>query len=186
LELQDAIHVVGLTCRGEVPLLRIGSRTGETIALPGVIAAGKQGEEDREDEGLQSVNRMLAAFGYRAAELVTLSRYGIPTGEMGRSSLLLAPLLARAEGRLAVAPSRLAVEEVPIAMADEWLRERKAAGARVDPKVWVGLLLTRRYFPGWARQRLRASLLGLERRGFSRGLVQDTRSDNAEAGARGA
>jgi hypothetical protein len=185
LDLQDAIHVVGMTCDGLVPLLRIGSRSGETIVLPGVTLI--HDDAAAEGEGLDSVNRMLSALGYRATELITMSRYGIPTGDVGCSSVLLAPLLARDDRpRRGVAAVRLAIDEIPIAGAEDWLRERRSAGARVDPKVWVGLRLAERHFPLWASQRLRASLRELQRRGFSRGLAGDVRASNAEAGARGA
>jgi hypothetical protein len=161
------MHVVGLTCEGEIPLLRTLSEEHEVeeIVLPGVTVEG-------EGEGcdLAAVNRLLEALGYHARELVTMSRYGIPNGSGGRSSILMAPLLARPETRRPAVPG-LAVHEIPVAGAAGWLRERKGFGARIDPKVWVGLILVERQFPGWARERLRASLEGLRRRRFSGAAV---------------
>ncbi len=151
------MHVVGLTCDGEIALLR--TLTGhEAIVLPAVTVTGVG--------DLVAVNRLLGTLGYDARELVTMSRYGLPNGSGGSSSILMAPLLTRRETRRPSVPG-LAVHEIPIAGAAGWLRERRAMGARVDPKVWVGLLLFERQFPSWARERLRASLLGLRRRRFS-------------------
>jgi hypothetical protein len=151
---------VGLTGEGEVPLLRtlVGE---ETVVLPGVTVT-----EVGEGRDLLAVNRLLGTLGYDARELVTMSRYGIPNGSGGHSSILMAPLLARRETRRPSIPG-LALHEIPIARAADWLRERKGQGARVDPKVWVGLLLVERQFPSWARERIRVSLMGLRRRQFS-------------------
>ena len=156
--------MVGLTCDGEIPFLRTltsGERRDEEIVLPGVTidGAGEGGD-------LAAVNRLLAALGYEARELVTMSRYGIPNGSGGHSSILMAPLLVRRETRRPAVPG-LALHEIPVAGAAGWLRERKGLGARIDPKVWVGLILVERDFPQWARERLRASLEGLRRRHFS-------------------
>jgi hypothetical protein len=158
------MHVVGLTSDGEVPLLRTLTPE-EEIVLPGVTVDDAGAGCD-----LLAVDRLLGALGYEARELVTMSRYGIPNGSGGRSSILMAPLLARRETRRAGVPG-LAVHEIPIAGAAGWLRERKGLGSRVDPKVWVGLILVERQFPSWARERLRASLEGLRRRRFAGACV---------------
>jgi hypothetical protein len=50
------------------------------------------------------------------------------------------------------------IHEVPVADCNRWLADRKQAGADVDPKVWVGLLLAERHFPRWARARLCAAI----------------------------
>jgi len=151
------MHVVGLTCDGEMPLLRTVTGEGE-IALPGVTVTGVG-----EGCDLLAVDRLLGALGYDARELVTMSRYGIPDGSGGHSSIVMAPLLARRKGRRPALPG-LVVHEIPVADAAGWLREQRGLGARVDPKVWVGLLLVERQFPGWARERLSASLQDLRRR----------------------
>jgi hypothetical protein len=161
------MHVVGLTRDGEIPLLRTLTEQHEVeeIVLPGVTVEGAG-----EGCDLAAVDRLLGALGYEARELVTLSRYGIPNGSGGCSSILMAPLLARRGTRRPSVPG-LAVHEIPVAGAAGWLRERKGLGVRVDPKVWVGLILAERQFPGWARERLRASLEGLRRRRFSGAAV---------------
>lgn len=160
MDSRDSMHVVGLTCDGEMPLLR--TLTGdEEIALPGVTVTGVG-----EGCDLLAVNRLLGALGYDARELVMMSRYGIPNGTGGHANIVMAPLLARRDERRPAVPG-LAVHEIPIAAAVGWLRERKNLGARVDPKVWVGLRLVERQFPAWARGRLRASLEGLRHRRFS-------------------
>jgi len=156
----DTLHVVGLTGEGEVPLLR--TLTGrETIVLPGVTVP-----ELGDARELLSVHRLFQKLGYEARELVAMSRYGIPNGSGGRSSLLMAPLLTRRELGAASVPG-LAIHEIAIARAVGWLREQKARGARVDPRVWIGLLLVERQFPPWARERLRVTLADLRRRAFA-------------------
>ena len=160
MDSRDSVHVVGLTSDGEVPLLRTLTAE-EEVVLPGITVDDAGAGCD-----LLAVDRLLGALGYEARELVTMSRYGIPNGSGGHSSILMAPLLVRRESRRPVMPG-LAVHEIPIAAAAGWLRERKGLGARIDPKVWVGLILVERDFPQWARERLRASLEGLRRRRFS-------------------
>jgi hypothetical protein len=167
------MHVVGLTCDGEIPLLRTLT-DDEEIVLPGVTVDGAG-----EGYDLLAVNRLLGALGYEARELVTMSRYGIPNGS-GDSSILMAPLLARRETPGPAVPG-LAVHEIPAAVAAGWLRERKRLGARIDPKVWVGLILVERRFPSWARERLRASLEGLRRRRFSGAAIAPSASRPTES-----
>ncbi len=42
--------------------------------------------------------------------------------------------------------------------------DRRAEGLRIDPRVWIGLLLAERHFPRWAEARLRAAVEELHRR----------------------
>ncbi|HEY1250687.1 MAG TPA: hypothetical protein VGH97_05825 [Thermoanaerobaculia bacterium] len=175
----DTLHVVGLTGEGEVALLR--TLTGhETIVLPGITVS--QLGDGRE---LQSVNRLLAKLGYEARELVAMSRYGIPNGSGGRSSLLMAPVLTRRGIEAASVPG-LALHEIAIARAAGWLREQKARGARVDPRVWAGLLLVERHFPAWARERLHVTLAALRRRAFAGTVVDEPVPKAPRESARGA
>jgi hypothetical protein len=178
LDPRDAIHVVGLTCEGEVPLLSTRSGSRETIALPGVALSGGDGA------ALGAVNRMLATLGYWAPELLTISGYGIPTRPSGRACILLAPRLTRSPARLVW--TGLAIHEIPIARAGAWLRDRRENAAQVDPQVWVGLLLAQRHFPRWAEQRLRASLLELRQRGVRQRRVRGSAPRVPEERVRGA
>jgi hypothetical protein len=179
LVLRDTIHVVGLTSEGEVPLLRTLS-DDEAIALPGVAVSG-------EDEGceLRSVARLLERLGYEARELVALSRYGIPSASGGRSNLLMAPLLSRRPLPRRALPG-LALHEIAIGRAVDWLREQRSRGARVNPGVWIGLLLLERQFPIWARARVRASLRDLRRRSFSGERIEAADPRVRRESARGA
>ncbi len=160
MDFRDTLHVVGLTCDGEIALLRTLT-ADQTIVLPAVTVTGVGDGRD-----FVAVNRLLALLGYEARELVTMSRYGIPNEAGGHSSILMAPLLARRATRPSSVPG-LAVHEIPAAGAAGWLRERRALGAYVDPTVWVGLRLFERLFASWARERLRASLRVLRRRRFA-------------------
>jgi hypothetical protein len=108
---------------------------------------------------LPSLHRRLREeSGLDADELVVMSRYGIPTGERGRATILLAPRV-----RTRSLPPGTSL--VPLAGLMSWLSARKAEGARIDPRVWVGLLLAERHYPRWAQARLRAAVERLHRRG---------------------
>ena len=146
----DSVFVVALTSEGQIPL-RIESRAGEMpiVRLPGL-------DGSRPFDPMPSLNRRLRdECGLDTDELVVMSRYGIPTGERGRATILLAPRARLSPGD----DTRL----VPLSELMSWLSARKAEGARVDPRVWVGLLLAERHYPRWAQARLRAALEQLRR-----------------------
>ena len=146
----DAVFVVALTAEGEVPL-RVSTRPGEP---PLVHLPGLQGS--RPFDPLPSLTlRLREETGLEADELVVMSRYGIPTGERGRATILLAP-----RARVSPAPE---TSLVPLFELISWLSARKAEGARIDPRVWVGLLLAERHYPRWAQARLRAAIEHLRR-----------------------
>ena len=64
------MHVVGLTCDGEIALLRTLTETGEeAITLPAVNVTGVGDGSD-----FMAVNRLLGTLGYDARELGTMSR----------------------------------------------------------------------------------------------------------------
>lgn len=152
----ESLYVVGLTSEGEVPL-RVERRAGEppVVRLPGL-------DGSRPFDPLPTLHRRLREeSGLDADELVVMSRYGIPTGERGRATLLLAPRL-----RTSAAASR-GTRLVPLRDLMTWLAARKREGARIDPRVWVGLLLAERHYPRWAQGRLRAAIEALRRRGTS-------------------
>ena len=111
--------------------------------------------------------RLRDESGLDADELVVMSRYGIPTGERGRATLLLAPRV-RASGE--TEGTRL----VPLAELMTWLADRRGEGARIDPRVWVGLLLAERHYPRWAHARLRAAVDALRRRGMPPTVEKDS------------
>jgi len=148
----EALYVVGLTPDGEVPL-RVERLPGKppVVRLPGL-------DGSRPFDPLPALHRRLREeSGLDADELVIMSRYGIPTGERGRATLLLAP---RVRTRAATPGTSL----VPLSELMAWLSARKQEGARIDPRVWVGLLLAERHYPRWAQTRLRAAVETLRRR----------------------
>jgi CheY-like chemotaxis protein len=142
----DSACVVGVTPEGSIPLIVEDPPGGSAIVrLPGLSGRCLQ-DADAVRE------RLRREIGFEARELIVMSRYGIPTGERGQATMLLAPELAK------TSPAAPGVALVPLSELVSWLNARKSAGARIDPKVWVGLILAERHFPRWARARLGAGL----------------------------
>ena len=158
----EALFVVGITSEGGVPLLvdsrpeDAADRLGEglVVRLPGLIGS-------RPLDPLSTLHRRLQdETGVDAPELVVMSRYGIPTGARGRATILLAP-----HARVPAPAARNgALQVVPLPELSRWLSQCRAEGLRIDPRVWIGLLLAERHFPRWAEARLRAAVEELHRR----------------------
>lgn len=149
----ESLFVVGLTREGHVPLI-VGAPPGEAhvvVRLPGLSGS-------RPLDPLPELHRRLRdEAGVDAEELVVMSRYGIPTGERGRATILLAPL-----ARI-FAPGPC-LRTIPLAELALWLARCRSEGIRVDARVWVGLLLAERHFQRWAQARLRTVFEELQRR----------------------
>ena len=165
----DALFVVGITSEGGVPLLvdsrrdhdvdrfvegDEGAEGHEVVRLPGLSGS-------RPLDPLSTLHRRLQdETGLDAPELVVMSRYGIPTGARGRATILLAP-----HARVTAPAARnAALQVVPLPELSRWLSDCRAEGLRIDPRVWIGLLLAERHFPRWAEARLRAAVEELHRR----------------------
>ena len=165
----DALFVVGITSEGGVPLLvdsrrdydadrfvegHDGAEGHEVVLLPGLIGS-------RPLDPLSTLHRRLQdETGLDAPELVVMSRYGIPTGARGRATILLAP-----HARVTAPAARnAALQVVPLPELSRWLSDCRAEGLRIDPRVWIGLLLAERHFPRWAEARLRAAVEELHHR----------------------
>ena len=149
----ESVFVVGLTPEGHVPLL-VEAPPGRpvTVRLPGLAGS-------RPLDPLPELHRRLRdEAGIDGEELVVMSRYGIPTGERGRATILLAP-----HARV-FASENLGLRVIPLSELAHWLSRCRREGIRVDPRVWVGLLLAERHFPRWAQSRLRVCLEELQRR----------------------
>jgi hypothetical protein len=151
----ESIYVVALTPNGRVPLV-VERCPGdlETVRLPGLAGW-------RPFDPLPSLHqRLREEAGVDADELVVMSRYGIPTGERGRATIVLAP-----QARTFAPPSAAStLRLVALSELTGWLSNRRGKGVRVDARVWVGLLLAERHFARWAQTRLRAEAEQLHRR----------------------
>jgi hypothetical protein len=164
----EALYVVAFTPDGRVPLLvdrRPAARTGATttdssgatgiIRLPGLVGW-------RPFDPLPSLHgRLREEAGVDADELVVMSRYGIPTGERGRATIVLAP---HARTFPSESPFGASLRLVSLGDLAAWLAGCREKGIRVDARVWVGLILAERHFPRWAQARLRAEAEELHRR----------------------
>jgi hypothetical protein len=154
----DSLFVVGLTAEGGVPLVLESLPGGHAVVkLPGLSSS-------RPFDPLTALHRRLRdQSGLDAEELVVMSRYGIPTGERGRATLLLAP-----NARVFPAENP-GMRVVPAGELTRWLSRCRGEGIRVDPRVWVGLLLAERHFARWAKSRLSFALEEIQRRRFRPG-----------------
>jgi hypothetical protein len=161
LAAHESVYVVGFTPEGTIPLVETPCDGRSVICLPGVRLNPSDGGPD---EAISAMRASLAAeTGCDASEWVVMSRYGIPTGHRGMATILMAPSLRRVASPALVRALRHRIHEVPVADCNRWLSDRKQAGADVDPKVWVGLLLAERHFPRWARARLCAAIARMRR-----------------------
>jgi hypothetical protein len=151
----ESVYVVGLTREGHVPLLVDAPPGGHVaVRLPGLSGS-------RPFDPLPELHRRLRdEAGLDAEELVVMSRYGIPTGERGRATILLAPHACVFES------GSPGLRMIPVSELTRWLSRCRNEGIRVDPRVWVGLLLAERHFARWAQSRLRIALEELQRRRF--------------------
>ena len=147
----ESLLVVGVTREGQVPLI-VDARPGEPVVrLPGLAGS-------RPLDPMPELHRRLREeAGLDAEELVVMSRYGIPTGERGRATILLAPW-ARVFGA-----GIRGLRFFPLAELSGLLSRGRNTGIRVDPRVCIGLLLAERHFTRWAQSRLRSALGELQR-----------------------
>jgi hypothetical protein len=153
----EDLRMVGLTPQGAVPLVLEGAgRRPTAVRLPGVAGGGFLEPPERLRD------RFRERLGLDAEELLVMSRYGIPTGERGRATILLAPRVDP------VPPPPPGLEFVPLPDLGAWLAARKREGARVDLMVRVGLLLAGRHFARWARTILRSQQEGFRARSSPR------------------
>ncbi len=152
----EGVRVVLLTRTGEIALaLERIPGLAPVVLLPGLSAASAL------DSGEILRRRLRDEAGLDAAELVVMSRCGIPTGERGSAAILLAPGARRHRGGN--------VAYVPVSGLAPWLATRRAEGWRVDLMVRVGLRLAERHFARWGRVRLREVVAHLRgRRGEPR------------------
>ena len=160
----ESLYVVALTPDGKVPLL-VERRPGSepSVRLPGLSGW-------RPFDPLPSLHRRLREeAGVDADELVVMSRYGIPTGERGRATIVLAPHVRFCASTSPGSTRRL------VALSDltSWLEHCRSRGVRVDARVWVGLILAERHFARWAQTRLRAEAEELRRRGPRRKTIAE-------------
>ena len=149
----EALYVVAFTSDGRVPLL-VERRPG-VVRLPGLAGW-------RPFDPLPALHvRLREETGVDADELVVMSRYGTPTGERGRATIVLAP---HARTFTLESPFSSPLRLVPLSDLAGWLAVCRDKGMRVDARVWVGLILAERHFPRWAQARLRAEAEEIHRR----------------------
>src|SRR4029453_13250307 len=116
--IREAVRGVGVTPEGSIPLeLEPVPGWPPTVRLPGLTRS-----HPLDPIGLVQ-GRLRQEAGLDADELIVMSRYGIPTGQRGRATILLAP-------RVRIEPARpdfLPVVPLPEVMA--WLAARRSEGA---------------------------------------------------------
>ncbi|MCB9569985.1 MAG: NUDIX hydrolase [Myxococcales bacterium] len=115
----------------------------EVIELPAGLVGDDEGSED-EDAAVAASRELVEETGYEASHVERLC--GGPTSPGLTSEEIV---IYRATGLRRVGPGggleseSITVHEVPLAGAEAWLREREAAGLRIDLKVYAGLYFAR-------------------------------------------
>ncbi len=121
---------------------------GRVIELP----AGLVGDQDDiPEEALEAAaNReLIEETGYSAARWTHLIE-GPPAPGLANETIhfLRAEQLTRVGEGGGVGGEDIVVCRVPLAEAESWLAERRAAGEQVDPKVYIGLYFLRDHLSG--------------------------------------
>jgi ADP-ribose pyrophosphatase len=136
----EAAMIVALTDSREIVLAEEYRPALEApvVSLPAGLV-GDEGPEDAED----AARRELAEETGHVAD--RFERLGRGPGSAGQSSEMITFFLARGAVRAREQAvhdrGKITVHVVPVAELRAWAREREAAGAVVDPKIWAGLYL---------------------------------------------
>jgi ADP-ribose pyrophosphatase len=111
------------------------------IELPAGLAGDEPGAAG-EELAVAARRELLEETGYLAEELTELAA-GPPSVGVSSEvvSFFRASGLRRAGPGGGMGSERIALHEVPLADAGDWLERRARAGLLVDPKVWSGLYL---------------------------------------------
>jgi ADP-ribose pyrophosphatase len=138
-----AVAIVALTDDAKLVLteqyrIPVGCRV---VELPAGLA-GDVPEQAAEAFAEAARRELLEETGYEAREMVCLAS-GPPSAGLASEivTLFRATGLRRVAGGGGDAHEQIQVHEVPLANIDQWLKERMAQGALVDPKVYAGLYL---------------------------------------------
>jgi ADP-ribose pyrophosphatase len=142
-----AVAIVALTDDAKLVLteqyrIPVGRRV---VELPAGLAGDAPGQAA---EALAQAARreLLEETGYEAREMLCLAS-GPPSAGLASEIVTF----FQAGGLRRVAPGggdadeQIQVHEVPLAGLDQWLKQRMAQGVLVDPKIYAGLYLQRRF-----------------------------------------
>src|SRR5262245_42296252 len=137
---KEAAMIVALTDRREIVLAEEfrPPMDAPVVSLP----AGLVGDEGPEDAADAARRELAEETGHVADRFEVLGR---GPGSAGQRSEMITFFLARgavrAREQAAHDRGKIAVHVVPVAGLRAWAREREAAGAIIDPKIWAGLYL---------------------------------------------
>ncbi len=114
---------------------------GLVIELPAGLVGDEAGHEDEELDAAAR-RELLEETGYEAGEMELLTSGPVSPGSSNESlHVLRARALRKVAGGGGVGHEDIRVHEVPLRDIEGWLGERRAAGIRVDLKVWAALAL---------------------------------------------
>jgi hypothetical protein len=187
------VFIVGITGDGYVPLIedQPGS-SGRCVLLPSLLvdAVRPLGFEQLHQGVVRQLRKQV---GYEVGELVPMGPRPL-NGRPLTPDFVLAPLLEISDWRRCVefVPG---IFEVPLRGVQEWLSQRRLAGAIDSTTLLQGLLLAANLFPQWAQRRVCEALVrlrgrptsaqvALERGGFLRQVpIRRAGSDRAQSPA---
>jgi ADP-ribose pyrophosphatase len=128
----------------------------EPVARPVIgCPAGLIGDGDAAGESLEAgvVRELEEETGYRAGRVTVLCEGPTSPGQTDEViSVVLAEGLTRVGPGGGVGGERIAIQEVPLAAIDAWLRAKVRGGVLVDPKVYTVLYFLRQRIPPAAAQ----------------------------------
>lgn len=138
----EAALVVALTADGGIILVEefrpaVGA---DVICLP----AGLVGDTGPEAPIAAAVRELAEETGFSASDWEFLGRGPGSPGMTSEIVHFFAARDARRTGEQSIEDrGRIRVHRVPLASLSAWAKEREAAGALIDPKIWAGLYLVR-------------------------------------------
>ncbi len=123
----------------------------EPVACPVIgCPAGLIGDGDAAGESLEAgvLRELEEETGYRARRVTLLCQGPTSPGQTDEViAIVLAEGLTRVGPGGGLAGERIAIQEIPLADIDAWLRAKVRGGALVDPKVYTVLYFLRQQIP---------------------------------------
>lgn len=141
-----AVQLVAITDADQIILVQQHRPplNAQVIELPAGLIDGDGGPDESARQ--TAIRELEEEAGFRPGHVELLHR-GPPSPGMADdlNAFYLATQLERVHGGGGVDGENIVVHCVPLATADDWLRDKAAQGVLVDPKVFAGLYFAKRH-----------------------------------------